>query len=483
MVLAGERSQKLFAMRDALHWLARAVALAEARPEALQERSLVDLYEQRGAARAQAGQTEGAVTDIGRVIAAARARGDRAKARDGLIQLGMTYRRADDYARAGACLNEALAECRAMGDQRRAADTLYHLGTVEWSNCRNREAIAFHEEAVAICERLGLADLTAVQAYHGRGESHFNDLAPAAAIACYERSIELARGIGDRSYESENLMMVAWACTGSMGLGDYGKAEATFHAALDIAQRADLQWHMGPTLLGMDHVRACTGRYGEAWAGMSRTLRWLESLRQTRYQIIAYDVMGQLLIDLGLHDRTVELSERALALAREARLTFWLPRIEANFAIASTRLGRLDVGPRLEDALQHARENREGAQQVRCLEGLAELGLARGDADAALRFSGELLELAQGGGLKELAAQAQHLRGQALAVHGERDAAMHSLSLAVAVAERLGRVRLARDANAALFGITAHEAHRARADALAAAIRASVAATELTACV
>ena len=483
MVLAGERSQKLFAMRDALHWLTRAVALAESHPEALQERSLVDLYEQRGAARAQAGQTEGADTDIGRVIAAARARGDRAKARDGLIQLGMTYRRADDYERAGACLNEALAECRAMDDERRAADTLYHLGTVAWSNCRNREAIAYHEEAVAICERLGLNDLTAVQAYHGRGESHFNDLAPAAAIACYERSIELARGIGDKSYESENLMMVAWACTGAMGLGDYAKAEAMFRTALDIAQRADLQWHMGPTLLGMDHVRACTGRYGEAWAGMSKTLRWLESLRQTRYQVIAYDVMGQLLIDLGLHDRTVELSERALALASEARLNFWLPRIEANFAIASTRLGRLDVGPRLEGALRQARENREGTQQVRCLEGLAELALARGDADAALRFSGELLELAQGGGLKELAAQAQRLRGEALAARGERDAAKDSLSRAVAVAEGLGRVRLARDAHAALFSITGHEAHRARVEALAAAMRVSVSATELTACV
>jgi tetratricopeptide (TPR) repeat protein len=272
-----------------------------------------------------------------------------------------------------------------MTDERRAADTLYHLGTVMWSDGRNREAIAYHEEAVAICERLGLADLVAVQAYHGRGEAHFNDLEPAAAIACYERSIELARGIGDRSYESENLMMVAWAYTGYSGLGDYGRSEALFRAALDIAQRADLQWHIGPTLLGMDHVRACIGRYGEAWAGIEKTLRWLEGLRLTRYQLMAYDVMGNLLIDLGLNDRAVELSERALALARAARVTFWRPRIEANLAIASIRLGRVDVGPLLESARQHARVNREGTQLVRCLEGLAELALAQGDATTCLR--------------------------------------------------------------------------------------------------
>ncbi len=479
LVLAGERSQKLFAMRDALHWLARAVELAEAHPEALQERTLADLYELRGAARAQVGQTEGAVTDIRCVIEAARARGERAKARDGLIQLGMTYRRADDYERATACLNEALAECRAMNDERRAADTLYHLGTVVWSDCRNREAIAFHEEAVAICERLGLSDLVAVQAYHGRGEAHFNNLEPAAAIACYERSIELARGIGDKSYESENLMMIAYAYTGYMGLADYAKAAATFAAALDIAQRADLQWHMGPTLLGIDHVRACTGRYGEAWTGMTKTLRWLESLRQTRYQLIAYDLMGHLLIDVGLNAKAVELSQRALALARAANITFWRPRIEANLAIASIRLGRLDVGPLLESALCHARENCEGTQLVRCLEGLAELALARGDAPGCLSFADELLGIAQAGGLRELAAHARRWRGQALALAGERAAATAELARAAATADELGRVRLALDTALALDALEPRAGHRNLAQALSGRVRASLSGTEL----
>jgi len=481
LVLAGERSQKLFAMRDALHWLARAVELAEAHPEALHERTLADLYELRGAVRAQVGQTEGAVTDIRRVIDAARARGERAKARDGLIQLGMTYRRADDYERATACLNEALAECRAMNDERRAADTLYHLGTVVWSDCRNREAIAFHEEAVAICERLGLTDLVAVQAYHGRGEAHFNNLEPAAAIACYERSNELARGIGDKSYESENLMMIAYACTGYMGLADYAKASATFAAALDIAQRADLQWHMGPTLLGIDHVRACTGRYGEAWTGMTKTLRWLESLRQTRYQLIAYDLMGLLLIDVGLHEKAVDLSQRALALARAANITFWRPRIEANLAIASIRLGRLDVGPLLESALRHARENCEGTQLVRCLEGLAELALVRADAAGCLSFADELLGIAQASGHRELAAHARRWRGQALALAGERAAAAAELALAAATADELGRVRLAIDAARALETLEPGMGHGSRAETLAERIRESLAGTELRA--
>jgi tetratricopeptide (TPR) repeat protein len=264
-----------------------------------------------------------------------------------------------------------------------------------------------------------------------------------------------------------------------MGLADYAKAAATFAAALDIAQRADLQWHMGPTLLGIDHVRACTGRYGEAWTGMTKTLRWLESLRQTRYQLIAYDLMGHLLIDVGLNAKAVELSQRALALARAANITFWRPRIEANLAIASIRLGRLDVGPLLESALCHARENCEGTQLVRCLEGLAELALARGDAPGCLSFADELLGIAQAGGLRELAAHARRWRGQALALAGERAAATAELARAAATADELGRVRLALDTALALDALEPRAGHRNLAQALSGRVRASLSGTEL----
>jgi tetratricopeptide (TPR) repeat protein len=448
LVLAAERSQKLFAMRDALHWLDRAVALAEA--HAGVSATGLDLYARRGGARAQAGQTDGAVADIRRVMDEAHARGDREKARDALIQLGMAYRRADHYEQATDCLTLALGESRAMGDERHAADTLYHLGTVAWSECRNREAIAFHQEAVEICERLGLEDLVAVQAYHGRGEAHWNNLEPRRAIACYNRSIELARGIGDKSYESENLMMVGYAFTGYIGLADYAKAQANLEASLEIARKADLQWHMGPTLLGLDHVRACSGQYDEALSGMLKTLRWLEGLKHIRYQLIAYDLLGHLLLEVGRNQEAMAQCERGVALAREKRINFWVPRIEANLAIARLRLGQLDVGSALERAAAYCREHAEGHQLVRCLEGLAELALARGDAGACLVFADELFSLVEPAGLRELAAQARRWRGEALLAQGHHAQAKQELLAAATAAEQIGRVRLAAHANAAL---------------------------------
>lgn len=448
LLLAAERSQKLFAMRDALHWLDRATALAEAHPDALDDP--VSLYARRGAARAQAGQVEGAVADIRRVIEDARQRGEREKARDALIQLGMAYRRADDYEPATQCLTQALADSRAMADERRAADTLYHLGTVAWSDCRNREAIAFHGEAVAICERLGLQDLVAVQAYHGRGEAHYNNLEPQAAIDCYSRSIALSRRIGDKSYESENLMMIGYAYTGYMGLADYARAAASFQEAIDIARKADLLWHMGPTLLGMDHVRGCTGNYDEALAGMTKTLRWLESVNHIRYQIIGHDLLSLLLTDMERTAEAEQVCERGLSLAREKRITFWTPRLEANLAIARLRLGRLDVGPALERAAACCRRNAEGFQLARCLEGLAELALARGNARACLSHADELLALVEPAGLRELAAQARRWRGEALLAQRRGAEAADELRRAARLAEEIGRARLASDVRKAL---------------------------------
>jgi tetratricopeptide (TPR) repeat protein/transcriptional regulator with XRE-family HTH domain len=460
LVLAAEHSQKLFAMRDALHWLDRAVALSEAHPESLNAQQRLAIYEQRGAARAQAGQTQGAVADIHRVIDAMRVSGERAKTRDALIQLGMAYRRADQYKEATTCLTEALAESRAMHDERHAADTLYHLGTVAWSTGQNDQAIDYHQQAVAICERAGFTDLVAVQAYHGRGEAHFANAEPAAAIACYTRSLELARGIGDKSYESENLMMIGHACIGTKGLGDYPRAIAHFKAALTIAQAADLQWHFGPTLLGLDHARACSGHYGEAWSGMQKTLHWLENLNQVRYQLIAADCIGHLLLDLGLNELAIEHLERGLALGRDTGIQFWHAAIITHYAVAHSRLGQQVNMPALQNTLDQTRRTAERYMLVRCLDGMAEITLAVGDASRCRAYADELLAIAEQNDLRELEAVARRWRAEAMLVEKNFVEAQAELSRAVALADNIGRVRLQMDIQNTLSRLHASQGHR-----------------------
>ena len=481
LVRAGQRSQVLFALRDALHWFDRAAALCTAQPQAFDAAQRLRVHALRGAARAQAGQTQGAVADLRTVVDAARAAGDRAATRDALVQLGMAYRRADAYDEATACLSEALAESRAMNDDHHAADTLYHLGTVAWSRGLNDQATGFHEQAVQLCERMGFADLVAVQAWHGRGEAHFANAEPAPAIDAYTRSLVLARGIGDKSYECENLMMIGYACVGSRGLGDYPRASANFEAALGIAQAVDLQWHIGPTLLGLDHVRACTGRYGEAWFRMGETLRWLGSLQQVRYQLIGHDLLGHLLLDLGLNERALEQLERGRALARASGILFWRATLDTQVALAQARLGHAPDLAALHATLEQTRASAERYLTVRCLDGLAEISLAAGDASACRRYADDLLAIAEANGLRELEASARRWRGEAALAEKAYAPAQAELTRAAALADATGRVRLQLDTHAALARLHAAQGqpdaaqrHRERAMALRQAIEASL---------
>jgi tetratricopeptide (TPR) repeat protein len=423
-----------------------------------------------------------------RVVDAARAAGERERTRDALVRLGMAYRRADAYQEATACLGEALHEARAMHDERQAADTLYHLGTVAWSTGRNDQAIGHHQQAVDICERQGLSDLVAVQAYHGRGEAHFANAEPAAAIASYTRSLVLARGIGDKSYESENLMMIGHACVGTKGLGEYARATTHFEAALAIARAADLQWHIGPTLLGLDHVRACTGRYGEAWGGLQQSMRQLEELGQVRYQFIALDSVGHLLLDLGLDELALQHLQRGQALARDSGIHFWRAAIDAHAAVARARLGDPHDAAALQAMLEQSRRSAERYMVLRCLDALAEVALRAGDCTRCRACADELLHIATAHGLRELEAAARRWRGEALLAERAFAPAQAELTCAATLAEAIGRVRLAMDAQSALArqcerqGLDeAAQPHRARALGLACAIEQSLAGSGLQA--
>ena len=205
---------------------------------------------------------------------------------------------------------------------------------------------------------------------------------------------------------------------------------------------------------------------------MRQTIRSLERLKLPRYQVMAYELLTSLLLDLDLNQQAFETSERGLARRRFRKIKFWRVRSEATNAIVRMRLGDLEVGPALNGTLAaHARTTSEArwfavsrawragatARRARCLQ------CARP----------EMLALAEGAGMKELAARAHRWRGEALAAVGKRDSALEQLALAAEAAEKIGRVRLVSDATEALAKVSGDPAHHARAAALAARIEHS----------
>jgi hypothetical protein len=135
----------------------------------------------------------------------------------------------------------------------------------------------------------------------------------------------------------------------------------------------------------------------------------------------------------------------------------------------------------LQAALDQSRRDSERYMMARCLEGLAEVSLAQGDARRCRTFGDELLALAEPNDLRELEASARRWRGKALLAEKATAAAQAELSRAAALAEGIGRTRLQLDTEAALARLCADQGerdaaqrHEAKARAIAEAITASL---------
>jgi tetratricopeptide (TPR) repeat protein len=160
-----------------------------------------------------------ALTDLTFVRDALHQTGETALEHDLLIALGQLYRKTDHGVEATQYLEQALQASRLTGNLHAVADTLYHLGTVFWDEGDNVRTLARQGEAVNISRSLGLHDIVAVQAIHGLGEAIFMQGRAQTATQYFTESLELARQVGDFSYEAENLQagrihLLVAACKG-----------------------------------------------------------------------------------------------------------------------------------------------------------------------------------------------------------------------------------------------------------------------------
>ena len=449
---------------DALRMIERALGLAVLHPDVFDADVVLNLREYRGRLHSVMGHFEQAVDDLEAVQETVRETGDAAREQQVLIEMGQVYRRAGHPEAASRRLNRVLEDARAGGDKRTVANVLYHLGTVAWDEGDNIEARELYDEAVAICRELGLTDLIAVQALHGLGESLLFSGHPQAAIDAYRESLELARGIGDKSYEAENQMMIAWAMVGSIGLAAYDEAEQAMQAALSISRTTHIEWHEMCSRIGLGLILGYRGDYQAGIETVRQGLQKAEKLGIPRLYSLALDNEGQLLQDLNLYEQAEDVHRQGMETAMQVEYAFWLPRLQANYAIDRMRQGDLNVENDLTHALTLAMESGQEAHAVRALEGLAELAVKRGEGSESLAYADQLLDLATPRGLQEVIGQAQRWRGEALLAMDDLDGAAQALTAALEIAEGVGRARLVWDIHDALARLHDAKGESAKAE-------------------
>ncbi len=97
--------------------------------------------------------------------------------------------------------------------------------------------------------------------------------------------------------------MVGWASIGTIGTGDYQRAEEGFSESLPMSLAAHMEWHNVCTYTGMGLAWGVTGRYGQGMASLLDGLRRAEVLGVVRFMCLALDALGYLYQELNLLER------------------------------------------------------------------------------------------------------------------------------------------------------------------------------------
>jgi class 3 adenylate cyclase/tetratricopeptide (TPR) repeat protein len=450
LLRAAERSRGFYALTEAGSFLDRAADLETRQLKGKAPELQLRIHEMRGDVRSIEGEFEGAVDDLSLVLAAARKDGDIAKEQRMLVSMGMVYRRADDYENAMSHLSKALDVARNADDRRGMADALYHLGSVAWSEGDNFQSTEYHQEALEICQELGLTDLIAVQAYHGRAEAYWLSGLPQQAYGMFDESLKLARQISDKSYEAENHQMLGLMCTGVFGIANYVKGKEHGVKSLEISEEAHLHWHTVPSLYTMALISMGSGEYQRAHEYVVRAKVQAEELGAVRLLAIGLGFEAMLYEELDLLQRAEATNSEGVEISLMNGTDYFLVPLRAGLAIDRLRQGDLQVGEQLKRALAESKARDQMVFATRCLQGLVELALVRGEPQAAMDFAEELFNIAEAGGLREVLAKVYCWRGQAQLAKGELEAAEQNLLAAQDLAQDIGAPRLLWDVHAAL---------------------------------
>jgi DNA-binding SARP family transcriptional activator len=473
LVDAADFSRDLFAVRESVQFYDRAITLANRLPNLTQSTTLLDLYMARGEVRALlGGQMQEAVADLKRVVEAARASGDEVRQRTAFIALGQVYRMADQLDDATEYLTAALELCRAHGDQYSLANVLHHLGTVAWSAGNNFHASLYHQEALELCARLGIENLVTVQALHGRAEAFIAAARPNQAISMFEDSLALARRIGNRRYEGENLQMIGWSTLGLAGTADYSRSRQALEESLEISRDSQLVWNSNITLCFLGWALACQGDYRQGLALIRQAIERLQADGLVRFLSMAYDFLGYIYQDLNLTQAALDAHTIGLNTALTGQVGFWMPRLSANVAITRLRLGDLSAVGELEVAFAVAMEDYQRFHAVRALEALMEAGIMRGEPDRTLHYATMLEGMCELGNLRELGVQVNRWRSVAYRLLGEMDQAQKALEKAKAAAQEIERPRLQWDLHAEGLALAMARGDMAQAEQHQAAVQA-----------
>ena len=410
---AGEQAQALYAPQATTLHFTRAL-------DAAQYASLtppVSLYRARGLAYETLGDFERALADQETALRLAREASDRRAEWQSLYDLGFLWT-GRNYAQAGTYFQQALALARQMGDPLTLAHSLNRLGNWHINVEQPQEALRCHQEALTTFQTL--ADQ--------HGEAATLDLLGMASILSgdllqgavyYGQAIALFRTLDERqrlpnsltslmccsSYYQTETLVPAEGSAESFKLG-----ELALKIASEIGSRVEEAYAL--IFMGM-HLGA-RGEYARTLEVTQRGLALAKDIEHRQWMTAGHWGSGALYLDVFELTEAQQHLERALALAQEVGSKYWT-RIASGF-LAFVYLAQHDVtrAETLLNAVFGPDEPTQTVGQRLVWYVRAELALARNDLQRTLYITDQLLATAIGLSNESDIPQLAKLRGEAL---------------------------------------------------------------------
>ncbi len=264
--------------------------------------------------------------------------------------------------------------------------------------------------------------------YHQMGVAHRNLGNMQAAIECYEASLEIKRGLGDKKSEGVTLGMLGQIYR---QLGDYERSTALKEQSLAIAREVGDRRGEAIQLgdLGGNHYQQ--DRIHEAIKNYQATAEIMPELWIRRDEAIAYTWLSRCYTALGDLAQAHEYAHRGLQIGREVVYRLAEAVCVTEIGIQTHRRGdyRQALGQYAE-ALKIYREVGDRRYEGYQLADIAGLKLQMGETAEALDYTRQAVALADSLGIPSVTNGAYAALAQVLVVQGDLKGAWEAVKTA-----------------------------------------------------
>ncbi len=341
------------------------------------------------------GQDSDAVKCLDSSLPALRRLPDRALEASATINRGTFLQRLGRFAESRESLERGLELARLAKQPQFEANAVANLAGLAFYLGDLPKARGLYEEYLELSRRLGnpLGEAIAL-ANLGVVARRTGDFVRARTV--HEQVLSLSRRIGDARGESRALINLG---ADAVALADYESAADVFRQALPLARRLGIREDEAYALAGIAEAALHQGNAASAKEYLEQHLALARELDDRSAEIIGLTDLGNAEERLGNLDSAARCHAQALALAYEGGASGSQAASLGNLASVAFAAGNHEHARRLEEAaIRKLDPTADKVALVACRRLLAQIAVARRDAETATRELAAALRLAEEAG-------------------------------------------------------------------------------------